>query len=90
RQLYFLLGDLIDRLVYLHYGIAFILGFIGVKLVFHALHKNELPFLNGGQPVEWVPEISTWLSLIVIVGAMAVATIASLVKLRLDRRKLSA
>ncbi|MBX3078901.1 MAG: TerC family protein [Cryobacterium sp.] len=90
RQLYFLLGDLIDRLVYLHYGIAFILGFIGVKLVFHALHKNELPFLNGGQPVEWVPEISTWVSLIVIVGAMAVATIASLVKLRLDRRKLSA
>lgn len=90
RQLYFLLGDLIDRLVYLHYGIAFILGFIGVKLVFHALHKNELPFLNGGQPVEWVPEISTWLSLIVIVGAMAVATIASLVKLRLDRRKLNA
>jgi len=90
RQLYFLLGDLIDRLVYLHYGIAFILGFIGVKLVFHALHKNELPFLNGGQPVEWVPEISTWLSLVVIVGAMAVATIASLVKLRQDRRKLNA
>lgn len=85
RQLYFLLGDLIDRLVYLHYGIAFILGFIGVKLVFHALHKNELPFLNGGQPVEWVPEISTWLSLIVIVGAMAVATIASLVALRVTK-----
>ena len=90
RQLYFLLGDLIDRLVYLHYGIAFILGFIGVKLVFHALHKNELPFLNGGQPIQWVPEISTWLSLVVIVGAMAVATIASLVKLRQDRRKLNA
>ncbi len=87
RQLYFLLGDLIERLVYLHYGIAFILGFIGVKLVLHALHKNEVPFLNGGHPIEWVPEITTWLSLAVIVGAMAVATIASLVKLRFDRRK---
>lgn len=90
RQLYFLLGDLIDRLVYLHYGIAFILGFIGVKLILHALHKNELPFLNGGQPVDWVPEINTWVSLIVIVGSMVVATIASLVKLRLDRRKVKA
>jgi tellurite resistance protein TerC len=87
RQLYFLLGDLIDRLAYLHYGIAFILAFIGVKLVFHALHKNELPFLNGGHPVDWVPDISTWLSLAVIVGAMLIATIASLIKLRVDRRR---
>ncbi|MBX3092525.1 MAG: TerC family protein [Cryobacterium sp.] len=87
RQLYFLLGDLIDRLAYLHYGIAFILAFIGVKLVFHALHKNELPFLNGGHPVDWVPDISTWLSLAVIVGAMSIATIASLIKLRVDRRR---
>ena len=90
RQLYFLLGDLIDRLVYLHYGIAFILGFIGVKLVFHAMHTNELPFINGGEPVSWAPEISTWVSLGVIVGAMAVATLASVVKLRRDRRRTSA
>lgn len=82
RQLYFLLGDLIDRLHYLKYGIAFILGFIGVKLVLSALHKNEVPFINGGQPVEWAPEINTWVSLGVIVGAMAVATLASLLKLR--------
>ncbi|WP_345802834.1 TerC family protein [Microbacterium sp. AZCO] len=79
RQLYFLLGGLLDRLKYLHYGIAFILGFIGVKLFFHALHVNELPFINGGEPVEWAPEISTWTSLLVIVVSMAVATIASLV-----------
>ena len=85
RQLYFLLGDLIERLVYLHYGIAFILGFIGVKLVLHALHKNEVFFINGGKPVEWAPEITTWMSLAVIIGAMAVATIASLVKLRMNR-----
>jgi tellurite resistance protein TerC len=79
RQLYFLLGGLLDRLKYLHYGIAFILAFIGLKLFFHALHTNELPFINGGEPVEWAPEISTWMSLAVIVLAMTVATVASLV-----------
>jgi len=87
RQLYFLLGDLIDKLVYLKYGIAFILAFIGVKLVFHAMHENELPFINGGEGIEWAPEISTIASLLVIVASMAVATIASLVKIRLDARK---
>jgi tellurite resistance protein TerC len=87
RQLYFLLGGLLERLEYLKYGIAFILAFIGVKLVFHALHVNELPFLNGGEPVEWAPEISTWVSLGVIVAAMAVATIASLVKARVDSNR---
>ena len=87
RQLYFLLGDLIDKLEYLHYGIAFILAFIGVKLFFHALHENELPFINGGQHVEWVPDISTELSLAVIVVSMAVATIASLIKIRVDKRR---
>ncbi|WP_345764241.1 TerC family protein [Diaminobutyricibacter sp. McL0608] len=83
RQLYFLLGHLLDRLEYLKYGIAFILAFIGVKLVFHALHTNEVSFVNGGHPVEWAPEISTWTSLAVILISMAVATIASLVKLRI-------
>jgi tellurite resistance protein TerC len=85
RQLYFLLGHLIDKLVYLHFGIAFILSFIGVKLVMHALHENELPFINGGEHVEWAPDIGTWESLIVIVLAMAVAVGASLWKLRTDR-----
>ena len=87
RQLYFLLGDLVEKLVYLHYGIAFILAFIGVKLFFHALHENELPFINGGEGVEWAPEISTFTSLAVIVGAMAVAVIASLIKIRFDERR---
>jgi tellurite resistance protein TerC len=87
RQLYFLLGDLVEKLVYLKYGIAFILGFIGVKLFFHALHENELPFINGGQHVEWAPEISTWASLGVIVASMAVAVIASLIKLKVDARR---
>jgi len=87
RQLYFLLGDLIDKLEYLHYGIAFILGFIGVKLVFHAMHANELPFINGGNPIEWAPDIPSWLSLIVIIAAMTVAVVASLIKIRVDARK---
>jgi tellurite resistance protein TerC len=63
-----------------------ILGFIGVKLVLHALHVNELPFINGGEPVEWAPEIPIWLSLTFILGTLAVATIASLLKTRHDDR----
>jgi len=82
RQLYFLLGDLVERLVYLKYGIAFILAFIGVKLFFHALHENELPFINNGEHVDWAPEISTWVSLGVIVAAMTVAVVASLIRMR--------
>jgi tellurite resistance protein TerC len=86
RQLYFLLGGLLDRLRYLHYGIAFILAFIGLKLFFHALHVNELPFINGGEHVDWAPEISTGLSLAVIVVAMAVATVASLLAARREKK----
>ncbi len=81
RQLYFLLGGLLDKLEYLKYGIAAILAFIGVKLILHALHENELPFINGGEHVP-VPEISIWMSLGFIVLAMAVATIASVIKMR--------
>jgi tellurite resistance protein TerC len=85
RQLYFLLGGLLDRLEYLKYGIAAILAFIGVKLILHALHENELPFINGGEHVP-VPEVNIWLSLGFIVTAMAVATIASVVKMRREAR----
>ena len=87
RQLYFLLGNLITRLAYLSYGIAVILAFIAVKLVFHALHTNSLPFINGGNGVAWAPEISTLVSLGVIVASMAVAVVASLIKLRVDERR---
>ena len=87
RQLYFLLGGLLERLEYLKYGIAFILAFIGVKLVLHALHTNEVPFINGGEGFAWAPEIDTWTSLGVIVGSMAVATVASVIKARSDARK---
>ena len=81
RQLYFLLGDLLKRLVYLSQGLAFILAFIGVKLVLHALHENELPFINGGEHVP-VPEIPTLASLGVIIVTLAITTVASLYKTR--------
>jgi TerC family integral membrane protein len=77
RQLYFLLGGLLKKLIYLSYGLAVILAFIGVKLVLHALHENELPFLNGGEPIP-VPEVGIALSLSVIVGVLAITTVASL------------
>ena len=78
RQLYFLIGGLLERLVYLSYGLAILLGFIGVKLVLHALHTNELPFVNGGDPVLSAPEISIPVSLAVILGILVVTAVASL------------
>lgn len=83
RQLYFLLGDLLKRLVYLSQGLAFILFFIGVKLLLHALHENELPFINGGEGLD-VPEIPTLLSLAVIVLTLLVTMVASLFKTRIS------
>jgi tellurite resistance protein TerC len=82
RQLYFLIGGLLQRLVYLNFGLSVILGFIGVKLVMEALHENELPFINGGEHVEAVPTIPIWLSLTIILGTLAITTIASLVHAR--------
>lgn len=86
RQLFFLIGGLLERLVYLAQGLAVILAFIGVKLLLHALHVNELPFINGGEALLWVPEIPIWLSLLFIAATIAVATVASLIKTRGDRR----
>jgi tellurite resistance protein TerC len=82
RQLYFLLGGLLRRLVYLSIGLAVVLAFIGVKLILSAVHENSLPFLNGGDPIEAVPEVPIWLSLVVIVAVLAVATAASLLRTR--------
>lgn len=77
RQLYFLIDGLLDRLVYLSYGLSVILGFIGMKLMLHALHENNVPFINGGQPVG-VVEVGTTVSLLVIIGVLAVTVAASL------------
>lgn len=83
RQLYFLVGGLLDRLVYLHIGLGVILGFIGVKLVLQALHENSLPFLNGGEQLA-VPTVSIELSLSVIIAVLLVTTVTSLLKVRRD------
>jgi tellurite resistance protein TerC len=86
RQLYFLIGGLLERLVYLTIGLSVLLGFIGVKLILHALHENELPFVNGGRHVGWAPDIPISVSLLVILGTLVVTTVASLAH---DRRSAS-
>jgi TerC family integral membrane protein len=78
RQLYFLLGDLLRRLTYLSAGLSVVLGFIGIKLLLQALHANNLPFINGGQPLTAVPTVPIWLSLAIIFGTLGTATACSL------------
>ena len=87
RQLYFLIGGLLTSLVYLGVGLSVLLAFIGVKLILHAMHENELPFVNGGRGIEWAPDIPIWLSLTVILGILCVTTVASLVKSHRDERR---
>ena len=86
RQLYFLLDGLLDRIVYLAYGLGAILAFIGVKLLLHTLHENNLPFINGGEDVP-VPEVGTLTSLLVIVGILVVTVLLSLWKDARDRAR---
>ncbi|MEV4756848.1 TerC family protein [Micromonospora sp. NPDC049559] len=78
RQLFFLIGALLDRLVYLSKGLALILAFIGVKLVLEALHHDG---------VGWAPELPILVSLGVILGTLAITTVASLAKSRRDERR---
>jgi len=90
RQLYFLIGGLLQRLVYLSLGLSVLLAFIGAKLILHAMHENTLPFVNSGKPIGWAPDIPIWLSLVVIVGVLAVTTVASLRRSTLVRQQPSA
>ena len=85
RQLYFLIDGLLDRIIFLHYGLAAILGFIGFKLINHALHTNELPFINGGQHIVVVPEPSIAFSLGFIVVTILITVAASLAVSRSQR-----
>lgn len=85
RQLYFLIGGLLERLVYLSIGLSVLLAFIGVKLILHALHENNLPFVNGGEPLP-VPDIPISVSLGAIIVILTVTTVASLVKTAHDKR----
>ncbi|MGH3763692.1 MAG: TerC family protein [Pseudonocardiaceae bacterium] len=86
RQLYFLIGGLLVRLIYLSIGLGVILGFIGVKLLLDALNDNSLPFLNAGQPLDAVPTVGTALSLGVIISVLLVTTVASVLTTRRRRR----
>ncbi|HEV7976507.1 TerC family protein [Amycolatopsis sp.] len=72
RQLYFLLGGLVTKLVYLSYGLAVILAFIGAKLFLHALHEYHVV-------PDWL-DINNWMSLGVIVVVLTVTTLLSLRK----------
>jgi tellurite resistance protein TerC len=87
RQLYFLIDGLLEKLVYLHYGLAAILGFIGLKLIVHALHTNELGFVNGGEEWHAIPEPGIVVSLLWIVGVLAVTVVASIAKNKKDARE---
>ena len=82
RQLYFLIGGLLQRLVYLSVGLSFILAFIGVKLVLHALHEYHLDD-HWGLSID----VPIWLSLTVIIGTLLVTTVASLMKSRRDEQR---
>ena len=84
RQLYFLIDGLLERLAFLHYGLAAILGFIGVKLILHALHENSLSFINGGEGIH-VYEPGTEVSLIYILVVLGITVVASLIYSRRER-----
>lgn len=87
RQLYFLVDGLLERLAYLHYGLAAILAFIGAKLILHALHENTLPFVNGGEGLSGVPEIGIVASLVFIAVTLTVTIVASLLRPRPARAR---
>lgn len=81
RQLYFLIGGLMKRLIYIGHALSIILAYIGVKLFFHALHAYDIHYIAGIH----IPEITIAQSLTVIISCLAIATSASL--LHTQRRK---
>ena len=83
RQLYFLIGGLMTRLIYIGKGLSAILAFIGVKLVFHAFHAVGVHEIAGWE----IPDITITQSLSVIVACLLVATVASLLKTRNSEKK---
>jgi tellurite resistance protein TerC len=89
RQLYFLIGGLVSRLIHLSTGLAFVLGFIGAKMILEALAENNLPFINGGEPIAWAPHFPIWISLPVIVTILGITTVTSLISSARQRRPVS-
>lgn len=86
RQLYFLIGGLLERLVYLSVGLGLVLAFVGGKMVLEAMAENSLPFINGGEPIPWAPHVPIWLSLTTIFTLLAGTTVASLWRAARERR----
>lgn len=84
RQLYFLIGGLMTRLVYIGKGLSAILAFIGFKLLFHAFHAVDIHEIFGWH----IPEVTITQSLFVIVSCLVLATIASLYSTRKDQEQL--
>jgi TerC family integral membrane protein len=82
RQLYFLIGDLLQRLVYLNVGLSVLLGFIGIKLIFEALHGSHIHHVGSMR----LPTIDATTSLAVVVGILGITAAASLLKSRLTAR----
>ncbi len=78
RQLYFLIGGLMARLVYIGKGLSAVLAFIGFKLLFHAFHAVDIHEIFGWH----IPEVTITQSLFVIVSCLLLATIASLYSTR--------
>ncbi len=87
RQLYFLIGGLLKKLVYLSIGLSVILAFIGVKLVLHAMHEYGL---DKSLHIPFSVEIPIWVSLTVIIVTLGITTIASLIKSKHDEDLLAA
>jgi tellurite resistance protein TerC len=83
RQLFFVVRGLLDRLAHLSVGLSLVLAFIGVKLILDALHGNTVSFINGGEHVDWAPEIPTVVSLSVVLGILALTALTSMIS---DRR----
>jgi tellurite resistance protein TerC len=83
RQLYFLIGGLMTRLIYIGKGLSAILAFIGIKLVFHAFHAVDIHEIAGVE----IPDITITQSLSVIVACLFVATVASLISTRNSVKK---
>ena len=82
EQLYFLLGNMLNKLKYLPIGLSIVLAFIGVKLILEALSSNSLPFINSGRPIPGIVDVPSWVSLLVIVVCIGGAAIASVLSNR--------
>jgi tellurite resistance protein TerC len=81
RQLYFLLEELLERLIYLSKGLSVILGFIGIKMIFEAFHEVGVHEIAGIH----LPTVSIEASLLTIIGILAVTAVTSIAATRNER-----